>query len=83
MDAKELASAAARLRELVPRFRETPVTEFVPIAVAGLLDGSRTASPGAIRCAMRSRSALLSWLGTCRAPTESSAGRPLVFRSIC
>jgi len=38
MDAKELASAAARLRELVPRFRETPVTEFVPIAVAGLLD---------------------------------------------
>ena len=37
-DANELAGAAARLRELVPRFRETPVTEFVPIAVAGLLD---------------------------------------------
>lgn len=37
-EAHELEAAAKRLRELVPRFRETPVSEFVPVAVAGLLD---------------------------------------------
>ena len=37
-DARELRKAAARLRVLVPRFREVPGTEFVPMAVAGLLE---------------------------------------------
>jgi hypothetical protein len=37
-DVRELREAAVRLRALVPRFRETPGTEFVPMSVAGLLE---------------------------------------------
>jgi hypothetical protein len=37
-DARELRTAAARLRDLMPRFLETPGTEFVPMSVAGLLE---------------------------------------------
>jgi hypothetical protein len=37
-DARELRAAAVRLRGLIPRFRETPGTEFVPLSVANLLD---------------------------------------------
>jgi len=37
-DARELRRAAARLRELLPLFEETPGTEFVPMAVAALLE---------------------------------------------
>ena len=37
-DARELREAAVRLRTLVPRFREAPGSEFVPMAVAGLLE---------------------------------------------
>ena len=37
-DVRELRSAAVRLRDLIPQFRETPGTEFVPLAVANLLE---------------------------------------------
>jgi hypothetical protein len=37
-DARELRAAAVRLRALIPRFREAPGTEFVPHAVANLLE---------------------------------------------
>jgi hypothetical protein len=37
-DVRELRSAAVRLRGLIPRFREAPGTEFVPLAVANLLE---------------------------------------------
>jgi hypothetical protein len=37
-DVRELRSAAVRLRNLIPQFREAPGTEFVPLAVAGLLE---------------------------------------------
>jgi hypothetical protein len=37
-DAHELRSAAVRLRDLIPQFREAPGTEFVPWSVANLLE---------------------------------------------
>jgi hypothetical protein len=37
-DARELKTAAVRLRGLMPLFREAPGAEFVPMAVAGLLE---------------------------------------------
>jgi hypothetical protein len=37
-DARELRAAAVRLRDLIPRFREVPGTEFVPFSVANLLE---------------------------------------------
>ncbi|HEY0814867.1 MAG TPA: hypothetical protein VGE11_16460 [Pseudonocardia sp.] len=37
-DAHELRRAAARLRQLLPLFEETPGTEFVPMSVAALLE---------------------------------------------
>lgn len=37
-DAHELRAAAARLRDLMPRFPEIQVTEFVPMSMASLLD---------------------------------------------
>jgi hypothetical protein len=37
-DARELQAAAVRLRALIPRVREAPGTEFVPLAVANLLE---------------------------------------------
>jgi hypothetical protein len=37
-DARELRSAAVRLRDLIPQFREAPGTEFVPWSVANLLE---------------------------------------------
>ena len=37
-EARELRGAAARLRDLLPRFENTPGTEFVPMAVAALLE---------------------------------------------
>ena len=41
-EASELQEAAETLRELVPRFRGGPVSEFVPVAVARLLDAVAT-----------------------------------------
>jgi hypothetical protein len=37
-DVRELRSAAVRLRDLIPRFRDAPGTEFVPLSVANLLE---------------------------------------------
>jgi hypothetical protein len=37
-DARELRAAAARLRDFLPRFQEVPGGEFVPMAVANLLE---------------------------------------------
>jgi hypothetical protein len=37
-DARELRAAAVRIRDLIPRFREVPGTEFVPLSVANLLE---------------------------------------------
>ena len=37
-DVRELRSAAVRLRDLIPQFREAPGTEFVPWSVANLLE---------------------------------------------
>jgi hypothetical protein len=37
-DARELREGAGRLRSLLPRFRDAPGGEFVPMAVAGLLE---------------------------------------------
>jgi hypothetical protein len=36
--ATELRKGADTLRELVPAFRHTPISEFVPVAVAKLLE---------------------------------------------
>jgi hypothetical protein len=41
-DAAELRDAADTLRRLVPSFRGGPVSEFVPVAVAKLLDAVAT-----------------------------------------
>jgi len=41
-DAAELRDAAETLRSLVPSFRGGPVSEFVPVAVAKLLEAVAT-----------------------------------------
>lgn len=37
-EARELRAAAGRLRGLLPRFRDAPGAEFVPMSVANLLE---------------------------------------------
>ncbi len=37
-DVRELRAAAVRLRDLIPQFRQSPGTEFVPLSVANLLE---------------------------------------------